>query len=605
MFLLADYLVRNKKAAFIAGLIFAFCPYKFAHLSGHWTLAATEWIPFYVLFLIKMTRPGETRGGIKNSLLAGIFLLLVALSDYYYLNFAILFTIFYWIYVILTQKNLIHNKVFPNKLAIMILIPLAGLLPVLFSAFNDFVYGSYAFGGLKDYCEFVSDLAGFVTPGFYSPFFRKYVFDLYTNIFTGGVAENNVFIGYTVLILGFYGIYKYYSHRELRFWLYSAVLFFVLSLGPLLHIYGKEYPVYLPGWLLVWIPGLNGMRVFSRFSLMGMFSLSIFIAYACNFLFQRFQNKVLLMPAIALLIFFEYLPAPYPIHKVSIPQVYSIIAQDNEDCLVLEIPLKWFIVGSAHSSVLPSNYMFCQTVHNKRLISGHISRGSATLPDHYLDMPLLNKLYCLQENIPFEKFYKEADAKSLLQTINFLNIKYIIIHKQEANQKVLNYFENQFFVKKEMIFNDKEIIAYRIAEKAGGYNVIPENIVRYSQGWSDRQMWGEKYLMHWSRGRKSLLTVDLNEPSGQTISMDAIPFPLGTNKQSVKVFINNKLLTEQRLSAGWRAYSIPVPASFWKAGTNNLNFSYTLVESPENIYNNSTDKRFLAMGISNIRITGK
>ena len=52
-FLLVNYLNRDSRAAFISGLIFAFCPYHFAHALGHLNLITIEWIPFFVLFFIK------------------------------------------------------------------------------------------------------------------------------------------------------------------------------------------------------------------------------------------------------------------------------------------------------------------------------------------------------------------------------------------------------------------------------------------------------------------------------------------------------------------------------------------------------------------------
>ncbi len=40
-------------SAFIAGLIYAFSPYHFAHLLGHLQLIALQWIPFYILYLLR------------------------------------------------------------------------------------------------------------------------------------------------------------------------------------------------------------------------------------------------------------------------------------------------------------------------------------------------------------------------------------------------------------------------------------------------------------------------------------------------------------------------------------------------------------------------
>ena len=52
-YLLCRYLTGNSWASFVGGLVFAFAPYHSAHLFGHMNLASLQWIPFYVLLLLK------------------------------------------------------------------------------------------------------------------------------------------------------------------------------------------------------------------------------------------------------------------------------------------------------------------------------------------------------------------------------------------------------------------------------------------------------------------------------------------------------------------------------------------------------------------------
>lgn len=65
-FLLTKYLTGNRKAAFISGLIFMFCPYRFAHALGHMNLISTQWMILYILFLIKIINEDKR----SNALLA-------------------------------------------------------------------------------------------------------------------------------------------------------------------------------------------------------------------------------------------------------------------------------------------------------------------------------------------------------------------------------------------------------------------------------------------------------------------------------------------------------------------------------------------------------
>ncbi|RXA19944.1 hypothetical protein EQO05_07305 [Methanosarcina sp. MSH10X1] len=82
-YLLVKYLTDNKYAAFIAGIVFAFSPYHFSRGLCFFGAATIQWIPFCALFLMKTVK----EGGTKNSVIAGIFFVLVAMSDLQYLIF--------------------------------------------------------------------------------------------------------------------------------------------------------------------------------------------------------------------------------------------------------------------------------------------------------------------------------------------------------------------------------------------------------------------------------------------------------------------------------------------------------------------------------------
>lgn len=79
MYLLAKRLTGSRGAAFVAGLIFAFFPYRFAHI-GHLELLFCGWIPFCLLFVHKYFDAPRLR----NALGIAAFYLLQVLSCAYY-----------------------------------------------------------------------------------------------------------------------------------------------------------------------------------------------------------------------------------------------------------------------------------------------------------------------------------------------------------------------------------------------------------------------------------------------------------------------------------------------------------------------------------------
>src|SRR6185369_4491378 len=50
---------RVRTAAFVGGVAFAFSSYRFVHLLGHLDLLQTEWIPAFVLLLLRVKDRGR------------------------------------------------------------------------------------------------------------------------------------------------------------------------------------------------------------------------------------------------------------------------------------------------------------------------------------------------------------------------------------------------------------------------------------------------------------------------------------------------------------------------------------------------------------------
>ena len=103
------------------GLVFAFAPYHSAHLFGHMNLASMQWIPFYVLFLLKAVDDGpKTKYGGKpqvfrvplSAFIAGAFLALNAYTEWTYAIFLVLLTglIFLWKVVLPSERRELRDK---------------------------------------------------------------------------------------------------------------------------------------------------------------------------------------------------------------------------------------------------------------------------------------------------------------------------------------------------------------------------------------------------------------------------------------------------------------------------------------------------------------
>lgn len=294
-------------SAFLAGVIFAFSPYHFAHTLGHLQLIALQWIPFYVLYLLRgldraEKKPGfssahatpaaqpvaasagisvdHTRnrvsgssGSTRDALKAGLFLILVGLVDWYYVMYCLLFTGFALV-VYLLRRRLTWRGVGVAAGALacfgLALSPL--LLPMVQAARSW--SGSSLLRGYEETLTLSADLLAFFTPQVFHPLWGDWALAR-SAAFTATPSEYTVFAGWTVLLLAGIALAAMRIHRTNSpppaigqpyashaappvnqdcqscpstrpgLYLLSAAFFALLALGPVLKINGQTN--LLPG----------------------------------------------------------------------------------------------------------------------------------------------------------------------------------------------------------------------------------------------------------------------------------------------------------------------------------------------------------------------
>lgn len=456
MYLLVRYLISDKSAAFISGIIFAFCPYHFIHAYHHLNLINTQWIPLYILFLIKTSR----EGGKWNPVLAGIFLLFNALSSWQYLFFLILFSAIYLLYIQFFNKSLI-NLSFMRRIGIMTFLFFISIAPFAYP-----LLWTYYTDGVTDIPSsqslFSANLISFFTPSRFHTFFGEYTINIYNTFGVLGDIESVTYVGYSVIILSLFSIIKKDSRKF--FWLFSSIIFFVLSLGPNLRIFGNSYNMPMPYLILYnYVPFFSLIRAPSRMSILVICSLSVLSGYGIknilNFLNRNhnkhkiFNQRNFAILLISIIIIIDFLSIPFPMYQRKIPEIYKEIAKDSEDFTVFDIPQE---VGG--------EYLYYQTYHEKRLVYGrasHLIESDMLKRNTFSNKPLIHQLFYPDkiENIDINEKYKK-NASSILREYK---IKYIVIHKEFLSKKAI---DNLIMLLDKVVGNsiheDKSTIAYRI-----------------------------------------------------------------------------------------------------------------------------------------------
>ncbi len=287
-------------ASFMAGLIYAFSSSKLFYASlGQFNIASSQWIPFCVLFLLKMQKkPGRLR----YPLLAALFLLFQAWAEMTYASFLLVFIVLLVAYELVRSLGKTRRPGFghpdqarttlaqrgspdPRSSSLFFLrnLILVGLLfavgfaPILAAMIPDLLAEGDFFVQGSGFAEvFSADLVGFLVPTQLHPWLGSLVESF---AFPHDKGQH-LFLGYTVLALALWAIVRLRRDAAVRFWAVSAGLFFLLCLGPSLRVNGADTGLPLPFLLLQQLPFFKGNRYPSRYSVLLVLSLAVLVGYA-------------------------------------------------------------------------------------------------------------------------------------------------------------------------------------------------------------------------------------------------------------------------------------------------------------------------------------
>jgi hypothetical protein len=373
-------LTGSVAGSLIGGAVFTFSNYHFMHAEGHLQLVSLEWLPLFILLWVRFCGAPDFRKG----LLASLALFLVVLCDYYYFFYSVITGILFFLWVAWKKQDvffLLRKKTLPGFWGFFIPALLtSGVLMGFFIYHNlhDPFIGSHPARSLS---------ADLFSPLIWGPhwLFRNWVEPLWRPLCQmKGADEYSVYLGLSVIALSVYTWKKRSALyiKNLTFWVLLAGFFFVMSLGPNLHIGGREIglgwkfhcmgkeinPLLLP-YAFIWLvfPPLRLSGVPIRMMIMVQLVAAIMVAGGILALMKlRSPWKYGIAAAFLVVCTFEYLPAPIPLTKPSCPD-YVESLKNLPDGAVLDL-------------VSPSAWaLYYQTVHKKKMAFGYISRTPASV----------------------------------------------------------------------------------------------------------------------------------------------------------------------------------------------------------------------------------
>jgi hypothetical protein len=301
---------------------------------------------------MKTVREGKRR----HALLAALFLTLTALARWQLLVMTLFPAAIYVLYSLLTERgNWDRGTV--GRLALVGALTGAALAVPVFPMVREQISGKHPGDIYVDEQTYdQSDLLAYVLPNPPHPLRKFYA----PNI----LRTQIVFLGYTTLVLGAYGVS---STKQAGLWLSMAVFSLVMALGPSLRLNGRVYPrIVLPYRLLGWSFPVRIMRSPHRFNILLAIPIALLAGFGIRALSNsRWRNRWVPLLG-ASLILFEYLRIPLPTLSLDYSPFYDQLASDAGQSAVYDLPMGFS--GPAKF------YMYLQTIHGKPVVEGKMAR---------------------------------------------------------------------------------------------------------------------------------------------------------------------------------------------------------------------------------------
>jgi len=377
-------------SAFIAGCLYTFSPFHFAHGIAHLNVLALQWLPLYLWALLAACRSRRTVAG----LLAGLVLFGVVLTDYYFALFCALAT-----GLVAVWQRTWRVPALALATGVVLSAPLG--IPMLR------LINQGALAGMHEPADFSVDVLGWLVPGEVSlwgpvtaPIWRR---------FGSYAEESGAYLGLIPIAIVALGLRA--GVRTIVPWVTGAAIFAILALGPWLHVAGLVSFVPLPYFVLSSVIPLVALAgVPARFMAMAFLGVAVAVGLALTALVPARpaprRTAVLALVLVGLLL--EYAPRPYTTTRFVIPSFYADLAREAD-------------VGQAVLDLPSATGMLYQTVHGKRIVGGYVARTPRAQWEALVTHPVVR---FVAEDLPCT----ESLRAEIRERLRHESVRWIVLH---------------------------------------------------------------------------------------------------------------------------------------------------------------------------------
>ncbi len=394
-------LTGDGRAAFLAGLVFAYFPQHIEQTLEHLNLFSTQFIPFTLYYFYRLCR----RGGWRNIAGLGVCFALNALCSWH-LGLMLILTLAPVAAAQLARRAR-PARTIVREAGLAALLSTAILLPAAGPMFWEMLTGPAYYR--KEPVDRGIDAAYLLTPPYEHPLWRSWVSEAYADR-AYQAAGFVCYLGFVPLGLALAAVWR--RQPGALFWMGFSLLTLILALGAHPFWNGQLLTgVTLPFIVLQQIPLFDLLRVANRFLILTSVGLAVLAGLAWTSFRRPGQLR---FAALAGLVLGEYLWMPYPMRRIEISPIYAQLREADRPGAVLDIPFH-----QRNRTVLN---MVAQTVHNRPIAGGYL----ATYPPAVLDGVAADPLLAALADVPDP--HRPIDRDHLLA----LGFDTVILHKDRA-----------------------------------------------------------------------------------------------------------------------------------------------------------------------------
>jgi hypothetical protein len=221
-----------------------------------------------------------------------------------------------------------------------------------------------------------------------------------------------------------------------RFWLAFTACFALLSLGPFIHVAGINTHVPGPWAFLRYVPVIGMARSPTRFAIVATLGLALLFAFALDAYRRRRPGTGLSTPAVGALtvaLVFEITPAPRALYSAAVPAIYQLVRTSGDETgRLLELPTGIRDGTSSLGDFIAASEYY-QTMHERPLIGGYLSRVSEWRKDEKLASPMLAALFELSEGREPSAELAESARRSRDAFLSRACVRFVVVDKPRAS----------------------------------------------------------------------------------------------------------------------------------------------------------------------------